>query len=310
MACFFHGANRTGPYFEGWYLKHQNRRGQSLALIPAFHIDGTGRRGASVQVISEQGSWWLEYPDGPFQASRDSFQVQIGQSRFGSRGISLHIEKSGLSLHGMLRYGPFTPLQSDIMGPFRLFAGMQCSHGVISMGHSLRGTLCLNGEQIDFTEGTGYIETDRGRSFPSAYLWTQCAWDGPESGSLMLAAATIPLPVGGFTGCICAVLHRGREYRLATYRGARIEKWSPSEAVIRQGKYRLSAELLKARGQPLRAPAEGNMECAIHESLCADVRYRFWRGDSLLFQRTSRYASFEYSNRNDPPPPGTPCGST
>ena len=293
---FFHGTNRTGPYFEGWYFKHQNPQGQTLALIPAFHIDREGRRTASLQVISKDQAWWLEYSETQLKVSQRLFQVQIGQSSFGHQGINLHIQQDNLSLCGSLHYGPFTALRSDIMGPFRFFAGMQCAHGVISMGYSLSGTLELNGERLDFTGGTGYIETDRGRSFPSRYLWTQCVWDGAEQGSLMLAIAAIPLPVGSFTGCICSVLYQGREYRLATYRGARIEAWSPSGAAIRQGRYRLEAELLNEQRQPLRAPVEGRMERTIHESLCAEVRYRFWHGGSLLFQHTDPNASFEYSS--------------
>lgn len=292
----FHSTNQKGPYFEGWYFKHQNPQGQTLALIPAFHIDTEGRRTASLQVISRDRAWWLEYPETQLQVSQPPLQVRIGQSSFGCQGLDLHIQRDGLSLHGTLRYGPFTALQSDIMGPFRFFSGMQCSHGVISMGHPLEGTLELNGERLDFSNGIGYIETDRGRSFPSAYLWTQCLWDGLERGSLMLAIATIPLPVGGFTGCICSVLTGGQEYRLATYRGARLEVWSPSGAAIRQGKYRLEAKLLNERRQPLLAPVEGRMERTIHESLCAEVCYRFWHGDDLLLQHTDPNASFEYSS--------------
>ena len=288
----------TRSYFEGWYLKHQTRNGQTLALIPAYHTDSTGQRTASLQVISNSEAWWLEYPDTQFSFSRQPFQIQIEQSSFSSQGIDLHIEQAGLSLHGSLHYGPFTVLRSDIMGPFRFFAGMQCSHGVISMGHSLQGTLILNGQQLDFSDGIGYIETDRGRSFPSTYLWTQCIWDGPDCGSLMLAAATIPLPVGNFTGCICSVFYQSCEYRFATYRGAKIEEWSPSGAVIRQGKYRLEAELLNERKHALRAPVDGRMERTIHESLCAEVCYRFWCGQELLFQHTDPYASFEYSSAN------------
>ena len=290
---FFRDTNRTGPYFEGWYFKQQNPQGQTLALIPAFHIDRDGRRTASLQVISKDQAWWLEYPEAHLKVSRQPFQVQIRQSSFGSQGIDLHIRQDNLSLCGSLRYGPFTALRSDIMGPFRFFAGMQCSHGVISMGHSLSGTLKLNGERLDFSDGIGYIETDRGRSFPSRYLWTQCVWDRP-----MLAIATIPLPVGGFTGCICSVLYCDQEYRLATYRGVKIEAWSSAGAVIRQGKYRLEVELLNERRQALRAPVEGRMERTIHESLCAEVRYRFWCGHNLLFQHTDPNASFEYSSAN------------
>lgn len=293
---FFHGTRGTGPYFEGWYFKHQGPRGQTLALIPAFHIDPGGRLGASLQVLARDRAWWLEYPADQFLLSRRPLQVRLGQSVFSERGLDLHIQREDLSLRGSLGYGPLTPLKSDIMGPFRLFGGMQCAHGVVSMGHRLTGALELNGEKLDLTGGLGYMESDRGRSFPDAYLWTQCLWGGPEGGSLMLAIATIPLPVGGFTGCICSVLTGGREYRLATYRGAGIERWSPTGAVIRQGRYRLAAELLSQRQQPLRAPVEGKMERTIHESLCAQVRYRFWRGDELLFQHTDANASFEYSS--------------
>ncbi len=266
-----------------------------LALIPAFHVDSIGRRSASLQVICDSGSWWLEYPETQFQASPNQFQVRLGQSYFGAQGIEVDINQNGIFLQGTLKYGPFTALKSDIMVPFRWFAGMQCSHGVISMGHSLEGSLCLNGDVLGFSGGTGYLETDRGRSFPDAYLWTQCGWNRAGDDGLMLAAATIPLPVGGFTGCICAILHHGREYRLATYRGAKIEAWSSSGASIRQGKYRLEVRILEKHGQPLRAPVNGGMERTIHESLRAEVNYCFWRGRELLFRHTDPCASFEYA---------------
>ena len=183
------------------------------------------------------------------------------------------------------------------MGPFRFLPGMECRHGVISMGHTLEGTLTLNGAAMDFTGGTGYVETDRGRSFPSAYLWTQCAWRETRCSSLMLSIADIPLAAGSFTGCICAVLHQGREYRLATYQGARVERWSGGGALIRQGRYRLEADVLEGRGHPLRAPVEGGMGRIIYERLSAKVRYRFWKENALLFEHTDAHASFEFAEQ-------------
>lgn len=292
----YHGVNRHRSYFEGWYLKHQTKQGDALALIPALHIDAAGRRSASVQVIAGHKTWWLDYPDTEFQASQGEFQLRLAQNRFGERGIRLDVERAGLSLHGAVGYGAFTPLRSDIMGPFRFLPGMECSHGVVSMGHPLDGVLVLNGRTMDFSGGLGYVETDRGRSFPSAYLWTQCIWERDGGGSLMLSIATIPMAAGSFTGCICAVLHGGWEYRLATYRGARVERWSAAGAVIRQGKYRLAVELLEGRGDPLWAPVEGSMGRTIRESLCAKLRYRFWEGDALVLDHIDRRASFEYAD--------------
>lgn len=297
---YYHGSRRRGPYFEGWYFKHQTAGGALLALIPALHVDRAGARTASLQVISEAGSWWLPYGGEALQAAQGLFQIWLDGNLMNRKGIWLDLDAEGLSLRGELRYGPFTPLGSDIMGPFRMAPGMECRHGIVSMGHRLEGALTLNGRTMDFTGGTGYIETDRGRSFPYRYLWTQCAWREARSSSLMLSVADIPLGRLSFTGCICAVLYGGREYRLATYLGARAVRWSEAGALIVQGKHRLAVELLEERGQPLRAPALGEMSRTIRESLGAAVRYRFWEGDRLLFDHTDSRAGFEYAAEERP----------
>ena len=272
--------------------------GKTIALIPAIHKDGSGQGSASLQVISEAGTWCLEYPEAEFHAVRQPLRVSIGPNTFSEEGISLQVERSGLSLHGELRHGPLNPLQSDIMGPFRFISELECTHGVVSMEHRLAGTLALNGETLDFSDGLGYIETDRGRSFPDKYLWTQCNWAKPENTGLMLAVATIPiLKHVRFTGTICSIQYNKREYRLATYKGARIKAWSEHGADIVQGKYRLVVKVLEKQGQPLRAPVEGAMGRIIHESLCSQVRYRFWEKGHLIFDHTDDRASFEYAEK-------------
>ena len=57
------------PYFEGWYFKCRTKDGKTIALIPAIHKDGNGQGSASLQVISEAGTWWLEYPEADFHIS-------------------------------------------------------------------------------------------------------------------------------------------------------------------------------------------------------------------------------------------------
>lgn len=289
---YFYGENRSGPYFEGWYFKCQNQEGHSLALIPAFHVREDGKKSASLQVITEDDAWWLEYPISSFAASPDSLGIRIGGNSFSEDGLLLDIDGEGLSLYGRVRFGPLQFLKSDVMGPFQWLANMECSHSVISMGQSLQGRLELNGCVLDLNGGTGYIEADRGRSFPTEYLWTQCMWEGC---SLMLSIAAIPLGKLRFTGCICAIVLHGQEYRIATYRGVRIQSWSQKGAVLIQGKYRLEVQLLTQKAQPLWAPADGDMSRTIHESLCAKVRYCFWHGGELLFDHIDDHAGFEYA---------------
>ena len=132
-------------------------------------------------------------------------------------------------VQGAVRYGPLSPLRTDIMGPFR-FLPMQCSHSVYSMAHTLAGGFTVDGRFIDLTGGTGYIEGDRGSAFPRDYLWVQCN-DFAQPCSVMASVAHIPFCGRSFTGCICAVVYRGREYRLATYRGVRIVEASSRRLV-------------------------------------------------------------------------------
>lgn len=241
MKQYFYGEKKSGPYFEGWYFKCQAQDGRTLALIPAMHIGEDAKKSVSLQVITEDASWWLEYPVSSFMATTESLRIQIGGNSFSEDGLLLDIEQEGLSLHGRVSFGPLHSLKSDIMGPFRWLSNMECAHNVISMRQSLQGQLELNDGVLDLNGGMGYIEADRGISFPAEYLWTQCMWEGC---SLMLSIAVIPLGKLRFTGCICAIVLNGQEYRIATYCGVRIQRWSSKGAVLIQGKYRLEVQLL------------------------------------------------------------------
>ena len=156
-------------------------------------------------------------------------------------------------VQGAVRYGPLSPLRTDIMGPFR-FLPMQCSHSVYSMAHTLAGGFTVDGRFIDLTGGTGYIEGDRGSAFPRDYLWVQCN-DFAQPCSVMASVAHIPFCGRSFTGCICAVVYRGREYRLATYRGVRIVEASVPQACAAAGQVSAGSVLRGAGGtSAARAP--------------------------------------------------------
>lgn len=285
----FHGAGKNRSYFEGWYFKHQSSAG-SLALIPAFHVGAEGARSASLQVLTDSEAWNIPFDTADFDAAATALGVQLGRCRFSSAGCRLFLRTKSLHLEGSLRYGPLTPTNGDIMGPFRFIPFMQCRHRVFSLMHRVAGIVTLNGTEYDFHDGLGYIEGDRGVSFPRRYLWTQCS--RPDF-CVMISVADIPFRSIAFTGCIASVLLEGREFRLATYLGVRLDEISDSRILLRQGNLELEAELLVAHARPLLAPQDGGMTRTIHESLCCEVRYRFRKNSMTLFDFTSSRASFE-----------------
>ena len=283
-----------GAWFEGWYFKHQGEEG-GLALIPAIHRERRGDWTASLQVITPWESRMIPYSIRDFAQWGEGVELRLGENWFSREGVHLEVDEPGFSLKGELQYGPLSVPEEDIMGPFRHVPHMQCVHGILSMGHGVDGEVELNGKTLYFDKGRGYWETDRGRSFPRRYLWTQCSWQDRQRVSLMLAVAHIPAGIGSFTGVICEILFAGRPIRLATYRGARAVRWGEDGAQVRQGTLRLEMEVLGCHPLPLRAPNGGKMSRTIHESLFATVRYRMWEGEKLLFDHTDPQASFEWS---------------
>ena len=117
----------------------------------------------------------------------------------------------------------------------------------------------------------------------------------------MLSAAEIPLGPARFTGVIGVIHISGREYRLATYLGAKVVKCSGGELVIRQGSLRLTAALLEEEGCLLRAPENGAMTRLVRENVACRARYELTQNGRRLFVLEAARAAFEYEFDGAPP---------
>ncbi len=273
--------------FYGWYFKCQSGT-QTFAIIPAVHQEGK-KRNCSIQLITDEDTWTVSYPFDSFR--KKGKNILIGENRFGAKGLRLTVNTPELTVKGKLNFGPLSPLKYDIMGPFAFVPFLECRHSVWSMKHSVCGTVCINRQKFSFQNAWGYWEGDRGRSFPKEYLWTQSCF---PNGSIMLSVADIPIAGFHFTGIIGIVLWEGKEYRLATYLGARVAQLREKRIRIVQGRLELEVRLLQENGQPLKAPAKGTMSRTIHESASCRVFYRFGKGKDTLFAFQTDKASFEY----------------
>ncbi len=283
---------RNKGYFQGWYFKCSNGD-KTIAFIPAYHRS-ENITSASLQVITDDEAYNI-----PFQKleyTTKPLSVKIGDCVFSEKGIELHFQRSGCKLECQLRFHSLSPIAYDIMGPFSLVPFMQCRHSVFSMLHRIDGNITLNDKSFVFDNGIGYIEGDRGYSFPKRYIWTQCCF---ENGSLMLSVADIPVLGCSFTGIIGVVLLGGREYRIATYLGAKVKRIGENTVTVKQGEYEFTAELLQKNAHPLFAPTNGDMNRTIHESASCKAHYRFLYKNEVLCAFVSEKASFEFEYFDD-----------
>ena len=268
-------------FFEGWYYKHQTKLSnadggiKSLALIPGKASDG-----AFIFVVADDKSYHISFPLSEYQQCDG--KLRIGGNTFSSAGISLDIQTPEISLSGKLAYANLSPISGNIMGPFKFFP-MECSHGVISMNHSVKGAVTLNGKTLDFSGGKGYIESDSGYSFPTKYTWVQCnAFDADCS--IMASVARIPFYGLRFWGCICVVWLNGKEYRLATYKGVKILHCEQGIIELKQGKYRLKITTCESDSHKLPAPQSGKMSRFIRETLSCPAYFQFMERGNCLFE--------------------------
>lgn len=274
-------------FFKGWYFKCSTKD-KTIAFIPAYHYSNN-KKSASLQIITDGKA--LNIPFDKLEYTEKPLCVKIGNCVFSHAGITLDFKDDRLTLEGKLCFEGLTPICYDIMGPFKYVPFMQCRHSVYSMCHKINGEIKENGQLYKFENGIGYIEGDLGRSFPKNYIWTQCCFD---NNSLMLSVADIPFLGFHFTGIIGVVLIDGKEYRIATYLGARIKQVDKNTVTVKQGSFEFTAKLLKKNAQPLAAPTNGDMCRTIHESASCEAYYRFSHKVKVLCEFMTDKASFEF----------------
>ena len=302
----YHGHGKRSKYFEGWYVKlvdaNQDAR---LAVIPGVFLapEENGPHEAFVQVLDGRTgrSWYVPYPMSEFTADPEHFAVQVGPNRFSTGGVRLDLPEVGLS--GTVGFGrpldpwPVSATSPGAMGWYAWMPFMECYHGVVSFRHDLDGSLYLDGAQLDFTGGKGYIEKDWGRSFPRAYTWMQTNhFDTHDRASLLASVAHIPWLGSYFIGFISGFWLDGRLHRFATYTGAR--KFlrvtdEQVELIFKNPSTELRLLAGQAAGTALKSPISGEMTGKVNESLQARVQVEFLEKGRRVFEGTGRNAGLE-----------------
>lgn len=306
----YHGRLRRQrtPFFEGWYFKVVDPTGQHrFAFIPGIFWNNQSH--AFIQVLDGGNglATYHEYPVEAFHTPEDRFDLHVADNRFNSAGITLNIERPDQRISGEIQMTgqvpwPVTVASPGIMGWYAWVPFMECYHGVVSLDHALHGSLAVDGREIDFTGGRGYIEKDWGRSFPEAWIWFQSNHFKTPGTSLTGSIAIIPWIRTSFPGFIIGLWHEGRLYRFATYTGARTERLTVTEDtvdwVVSDKAFRLSMLVTQGPGRQfglLKGPDVTQMGKRVAETLSATVEAKLTekRSGRVVFMEIGMYAGLE-----------------
>ncbi|GAA3642064.1 tocopherol cyclase family protein [Microbacterium awajiense] len=288
----FHGHGVARGFFEGWYVKLVSAdRAQRWAVIPGIfqglERGKTADDEAFVQVLDglTGRSWYHRFDAAEFEASDREFEVRVGPNRFSASGADLDLPQlqGRVEFTSALEPWPVTVREPGIMGWYGLVPFMECFHGIVSFGHGLSGTLDVEGSDVSFDGGRGYIEKDWGRAFPSGYVWLASNHVDATTGdatdaSLIASVAIIPWLGGSFRGSIIGFRHGGRLHKWTTYNRSRETGLEITDTHVRwsvggpDGTLELDAE--RVRGGLLHAPLRTAMHQRVEETLDARVRLR------------------------------------
>jgi len=306
----FHGKNKKRSFFEGWYYKLVSAdKLRSFAIIPGIFQDKQGDNScAFIQILdsSKEESEFIEFPLDVFKSKPWQFEVEVGGNTFRKDGLQVNIHRSVYEFSADLSFLHLKPwpvklLSPGIMGWYSWVPFMECFHGVLSLDHTIQGSISLNGEKIDFSDGKGYIEKDWGTAFPEAWVWQQSNHFSEDEISLTASIAIIPWVRKAFPGFIIGFLWNGQLYRFATYTGAKTTRLEISDTEIywrvEDKRHILEMHTIKGKSTTLIAPTPNGMKKQIAESVTSRVdiklRQKIKTGFTLIYQGTGSQAGLE-----------------
>ncbi len=306
----YQGDRKKDNYFEGWYYKLVSEdQKTSVAFIPGISKNKDDPH-AFIQVFlstTENGTPhlltdYVRYPIDDFRYSHETFMVGINQNTFTIGSLEIDLKTRHGHIKGRFKLDGTTPIKTslvspNVMGIFGYLSFMECYHGIISMSHHLNGTLYVKDQAIPFDDGKGYIEKDWGRSFPKAYVWIQSNHFTNPKTSFLFSYADIPFIGFTFKGLIVNLLIDDKEYRFATYNGAKVKKEVVTKDrvsyTIKRGRHTLEVEAEATNSVDLASPRNGRMIETIKEGLSGVVTIKLYKGSSLIYEDQGTSAGIE-----------------
>lgn len=308
--AWYHGKNKRKSFFEGWYYKLVSAdERHSMSIIPGVFQHRYGANSISfiqcIETVTGKSNF-IEFPIDVFRTKTKKFEIDIGGNQFQTDKINVDIKKDNLSLKADLTFNHLNPwpislISPGIMGWYAWVPFMECFHGVLSLDHTIEGTVSLNGEDINFSGGKGYIEKDWGTAFPEAWVWQQTNHFTEGAISLTASIAIIPWIRKSFPGFIIGFLWDGKLYRFTTYTGAETKLLEIHDHeiiwIVADKKFILEMHTRRGPGLILKAPTINGMERQIKESIQSEVDIRLYQriktGKTLIYQGTGRNAGLE-----------------
>lgn len=283
----YHGNNKKSNFFEGWYFKLVNKnRTKVLALIPGIYLGNSVENSHSFIQILEGHKANYSYKrfskDEFTSISKNEFSISISNNTFSFKEISLNIKDDIHNITGQISFEnvikwPDTVINPGSMGYYNFIPFMQCYSQVSIVDMDLIGSLYINGEEIDFNGGKGYVEKNWGADFPYSWIWVQCNSFENRKASISCSIGHIPFWITSFRGFLIGLYIDEKFYKFTTINKSTLSIIQKATDVIittENKKYKLIIETKTDKKDFMlcMGPRDDKMIPLVEENLKASVK--------------------------------------
>ena len=247
------------PYSESWCFR-ELEADFTCAFVVRIDYDEEGRMTGRLAVKLPEGQWNFDYAHPVNMNLRGSLFLVLDKNVFTEACIHLDIDESDLRIKGDIYFD-------------REYGGclIGLSRKIWAMEQELSGELMVNGRDISFDGGKGYLEEWKGNLEESLAFWSQCNWFGEKAVRIVCG--------GRERHCFAIFDQDGYRVRLTGWKGARVEYVNKQGFRMVQGRYVL--------------------EGWCSEGSSCTVRYRLTHRGEVLFDEISQRAVYWYNEKDD-----------
>lgn len=270
--------------FEGWYVRVHDTSCSFAVIFGISHTkDDPHAFIQTLDTITKQ-TQYVRYTLKQVRICPYPFQLCIADSTLDASGMRLALMNCPIEMVGCMKFSQLQKLPRSIysptiMGPLSYRKELECVHTICSMHHHVSGDLQIQNRRFSL-HGDGYMEKDRGTSFPKHYIWLQSNVCQEEQASFFLALANVPIRSISFQGIISCLQLSNKLYRFASYYGAITKVVKRSEhaymIIVYQGWDRLYIKVRQGKRYELKAPKNGRMGPKVFEGLEGEITIRLY----------------------------------
>lgn len=286
------GINKIKNYFEGWYFRIvDNNNCFSFIFGITFNEEDPH---SFIQVIDQfhEKAYYFKFETSDFKYENN--MIKIKDNIFSPSKLKLLISPFDIDINikpslNLQKHLGFT----SIMSYFKYLPIPLC-HEIVFMKAAVDGVVKIDNDVLKIN-GTGYMEKDLGTKFPKRWLWIQTNHFMNNEISLVISKADLRASITGF---FCVINIKGREYRFATYNGAKIKHDMVNQKLkieIKKGFYVLKISVDLKPGHLIIAPIKkAKMAKKIEESLISTLDLSLYQNNKLIINDQAINVASEY----------------